>query len=103
MSFSKYAYSYILSMQQEIFTSSKITETANQYDQSKNSATNRDAKNTTTFSENFVKLYDEVLQHLLLAFQNLRARIQAIPTSDKDADQEEVYRSGSLSLSLLSF
>ena len=54
---------------------------------------------SAVFSEEFVKQYDEVVQHMLIAFQNLRTRIQSIPRTDREAEPDAEAEKYVISLS----
>lgn len=66
----------------------KISATSHQYEQSKESSVVEAEEKHTTFAEEFVKQYDAVVHHLLISFQSLRGRIQAVPRTNRDKPED---------------
>eukprot|EP00026_Physarum_polycephalum_P000014 Phypoly_transcript_00014.p1 GENE.Phypoly_transcript_00014~~Phypoly_transcript_00014.p1 ORF type:complete len:3744 (+),score=763.97 Phypoly_transcript_00014:755-11233(+) len=63
-------------------------ELSHQFEEYQQSVENHTTTSVTTFSEEFVKQYDQVVEHMLIAFQELRNRINKIPRTDRDAEAE---------------
>lgn len=74
----------------------KISGTSRHYEESKEKLTAESDKKHASFADEFVKQYDEIVHHLLVSFQSIRTRIQAVPRSDNEKDEAETEGESSL-------
>lgn len=80
--------SFSLSLRSTIITFQKNADLCIQFEEAQKEVAGNEEHNSKAFAEEFVKQYDDVVQHLLISFQSLRTRIRDLPRTDREAEAD---------------